>query len=586
MMKHLFIAIAIAIVLGPVKAIDPNRRFLQTLRRQLKDEYYYEYEYEYYETTDYYNKTTPEECQCQGDTQSIIDNLENSLALISFLEEISDTAGLETSRSPAYKNSYIFYNDLNDGLFSSFDDICTDSGGTTVLTDVNVDLEGCTSVPFNYRGYPICIAHSCGRAECDKETSLTVITDMTYQGLDRSLNSTCFPEISFEIYSSLESPPSFDRVQSNTGDGGNGSSDEDTDDGTELIETLFSLGHSESCVFDMLKMYDESANLFEKAAETLWRQDDFQPIVIRYNDNATALSIYSEECTLYEGRVALVEIEIDSECFEINGIGLEITYDNVPLCVPSSCRDNEAESLLTTLLKEEEETEMCDIDVSIIGTLTPKRKKNKRASNAAKGASNAAKGASNSAKGASNSAKGASNSTKGASKKGVKTKKRGKSYQQAAKSEKLQCVADMAIIHGNELGMNPYHTRAYAFQNLLDCSNSPTDLDPVCIFNGNNDALEQYTDDCSSMDGRVVKTTWLFPDGCDGRDDGDFIDWIGVPDCVPTTCSDHGAAEFLNAVYFDPDDTSCYADISIVNMMPARKKKMKTAKSTKARRKK
>eukprot|EP00979_Chaetoceros_neogracilis_P014670 scaffold4820_cov154-Chaetoceros_neogracile.AAC.1 len=126
-------------------------------------------------------------------------------------------------------------------------------------------------------------------------------------------------------------------------------------------------------------------------------------------------------------------------------------------------------------------------------------------------------------------------------------KKRGKSYQQAAKSEKLQCVADMAIIHGNELGMNPYSTHAYAFENLLDCSNSPTDLDPVCIFNGNNDALEQYTDDCSSIDGRVVKTTWLFPNGCDGRDDGDFIDWIGVPDCVPTTCSDHGAAEFLNA---------------------------------------
>ena len=514
-------------LLGPAKAVDPHYSFLKAFRKL--DEYYY--------ADDYYYEVFLEECPCLQDTQIVIEDIEGNQALIQALEDITDNVLFSS-------NTLILNESSSEPFLSNFDDICTAAKGMTVLTDVNVDIEGCANAPYSYRGYPICIANSCGGTQNDIKSTKAVIKDMTYQGLDLAFDESCLPEVSFGFYSS---PPSYSCGQNDTG------GSDDTSD-TDLFETLLSLGKSESCVSDMLTMLGEPSFLFDKAVETLYelQQDSSNTITYRFNENATALYQYSEECTLYKGGVALLDIALDSEC------EAEVTFDRVPVCIPISCnsdKDNEAESILKVVFQEDSDT--CGVDVSIVGTLTPGRKKK---------------------------TKNNITPTKSSSKVIQMKKKKSKSEELVAnKSEDLKCVADMAKIHGNELGMNPYSKREDLLENLVECSPS-TDLNPICFFNGNDDALAQYTSECSNMGGRVVRTEWLFADGCDEMDE-DWIDWIGVHDCVASTCSDMGAADFFNTVYFDPENTSCYADISIVNIMPARKKK-KSAKSAKALRKK
>ena len=448
----------------------------------------------------------------------------------------------------------LIFND-NDGLISNFDSICQGAGGMTLLT--NVEIEGCDGFPYDYKGYPNCISETCGGTitSLDVETKTAVLIGAISAGLGLNFDEICKTEIFFTHF---RDSPTF---SCGYDEDGNTNNDLEPD----LLEAkLFALGHDETCVNDMIA----GLETFDKALDTLteYGEENSTSIVGRFNNNATALSLYAVECASYNGGVALVDAT-NENCITEDETELVTFIDDIPVCVPRSCKKNEAESLFETFL-EHGMSETCDFEFTIVGTLIPSSRSEKKMKSAKQ-------------KSLKNSS--VKSPKKVMKKKKKKQKKKGKSYEQADRSERLKCVADMAMIHGNELGMDPYEKREFVLANMVECSPS-TDPNPICIYNGNAIALVQFTADCGSMNGRVVLTEWIFAVGCVGREDREFINWIGVPDCVASTCSDVGAANFFNTVSFDPNDTSCYADVSIVNMMPTQTMVMKAAKKTNARR--
>jgi hypothetical protein len=158
----------------------------------------------------------------------------------------------------------------------------------------------------------------------------------------------------------------------------------------------------------------------------------------------------------------------------------------------------------------------------------------------------------------------------------------GKESREEDRSGALQCVADMARIHGDVIGANPIESRDFLFENLVECDGSKTGTSPSCTYNGNSAALEIFTIDCESLDGRVIQTDWAFTDGCDIDVDDDFdffSDWVGTHECVSASCSDDAAIDFFNSIYFDPNDTSCYVNVSVKSMKTL--ESGKTSKGTK-----
>jgi len=481
-------------------------------------------------------------CTCQEDTQILIDELDENGELSAIFDQISNGDGV---RIDSASQTLLFNNDY--GLISDFDIICREAGGITLLT--NVRIEECEGFPYDYEGYPNCISETCGGTPLDIDTKTAVLKGLISDGLGLNFDGPCTTEIFFTHFDYY---PSFSCGYDGDGDGDG--------DGVLLEDKLFALGHDETCVNHMIA----GRGTFDKAMDTLidYGEENSTSVIYHFNNNATALSLYAVECASYKGEIALVHATANENCITEDEIELVTSYDDIPICVPKSCKDYEAESLFVTFL-EHGKPATCDVEFSIVGTLIPSSRSNKKTKNSAK---------------QEYSKKSPKNVMKARKK---KQKKKGKSYEQAHRSQRLKCVADMAIIHGNDIGMDPYEKREFVLANMVYCSPS-TDNNPICMYNGNAPALAQYTTECGSMNGRVVQTEWLFADGCDGREDREFINWIGVHDCVASSCTDAGSANFFNTVSFDPTDTSCYADVSILSMMPAQK--MKVAKNTKARR--
>jgi len=275
--------------------------------------------------------------------------------------------------------------------------------------------------------------------------------------------------------------------------------------------------------------------------------------VVGYNNNVTALVLFTEDCESQNGRLVLVNVmyRFSDICLET-----EDTIDimNFPACVPRDCVDDEAQDVFN--YGEDD----CAPGVSIVSDLSPR-------TSVSVGSSSGSMSESSSM----------SLTTKAVKNKVVKKTKVSKGKNKYPytkdKSDLLQCLIDMTDLNGNGFGLNPYDSHEFALENLMECT-PDTDPDPVCMYNGNTEALALFTEGCAeNFQGRVVQTKWIFSDGCD---DMDFIDWVGMHDCVATSCSDTEAMSFLNSVYFDPDNTSCYADISISELGPPKTKNYST----------
>jgi len=565
----------IALLLSSAKAIDNKFSFLETFR--ILDEYYeYYYYYDGSSTEDDGSSTedvvdsskaaiVDGSCKCKEDTQILIDKLENSTALSDILVQITDTLLL-------INQTFIFDND--EELLYNFDSVCKGAGGMTVRAELKIAQ--CANFEHDYQGYPNCISKTCGGTELDFEITADVVQDMLLQGLRLELDESCTPEVSFRYW---DNSPTFYCGQDVTGGGDDdGGDDGGDDDGGgalgNMVDTLLDSGQDEACVYDFIAMLQQPADLFRKAADLMvLKQSSSNSAVYHFNNNAAALSLYAEECSMYDGEIDLIAL-VAQGCFGIEDALM--THEDLRMCAPKSCEHAGVEIILKTVI-EDGQSETCNIGVSVFegGTNTTDTHTTDTTTmdTTTTDTSSATQKSFKIA------------SKKAAKKKKMKKKKKGKSDEPADRSESLKCVADMTIIHGNKLGMNPYVSRTFVTNNMVNCTPS-TDSYHICMYNGNATALAQFNIDCGGKNGRVIQTKWLFPDGCDGRDDGDFINRIGVHDCIATTCSDVEAISFFNTVYFDPADTSCYADVSIESMMPAKtkKKKKKKAKKSKARR--
>ena len=362
---------------------------------------------------------------------------------------------------------------------------------------------------------------------------------------------------------------------------------------------LLASGQDKACTYDFIAMLQQPADVFTKAAALMeLKGSTSNSADYQLNNNEIALSLYAEECTMYKGNIDIIDLLFDQGCFNIEDANM--TYAGMNMCTPKSCEETEVEIILKTLI-EDGQLETCDIGVSVVpragGTIATDTSTTDTSTTDTSTTDTTITDTTitdttttdtDTTDTSSAEQKSSKKSFKIAPKKVKKMKKKMvKVDEPAGRSKSLKCVADMAIIHGNELGMNPYVSRTFVTNNMVECIDTPTtDYHQICIYNQNSTALAQFNIDCGGKNGRVVQSRWLFPDGCNGRDDGDFINRIGVHDCVATTCSDAEAVRFFNIVYFDPADTSCYADVSIASMMPAitKTKKIKKAKPPKARR--
>lgn len=589
---------AIALLLSSTNAIDNKVRFLEAFRTLNEYYDYYYYDDYYYEddgssTVNVVDSSRAANvdgrCTCEEDTQIIIDRLENSTALSEILVQITDNLLLN-------QNVFIFNHD-QDELLSNFDSVCKGAGGMTVLAKLRIAQ--CKNFEHDYQGYPNCISKTCGGTKITAE----VVKDMLLQGLGLEFDESCTPEVSFR-YCDYNS--TFNCGQDVTGLGQDDTIGGDDDGGDDdgggareifLVDTLLTSGQDKACIYDFIAMLQQPADVFTKAANLMVLKDSTSnSAYYQLNNNETALSLYAEECTMYEGEIDIIDLLFDKGCFNIEGANM--TYAGMNMCTPKSCEDTGVEIILKTVI-EDGQLETCDIGVSVVpragGTQTMDAKttgsKNTDTNNPNTNTADTDTTDTNTTDTSIEKQKSSKKFFKIASKKSFKIapkkvkkmkKKKGKLDDPADRSKSLKCVADMAIIHGNELGMNPYVSRTFVTNYMVECTPS-TDS---CIYNRNATALAQFNIDCGGKNGRVVQSRWLFPDGCDGRDDGDFINRIGVHDCVATTCSDAEAVRFFNIVYFDPNDTSCYADVSIASMIPAITKtnKIKKANPPKARR--
>ncbi len=158
---------------------------------------------------------------------------------------------------------------------------------------------------------------------------------------------------------------------------------------------------------------------------------------------------------------------------------------------------------------------------------------------------------------------------------GTKTKASKSSNQYDGNGDRinaLQCVSDMTKIHGNTIGSDPLESRDYQIENLIVC-----DEETGCIFNNDLELLEVFTEDC---EGRVVMTDWSVTSECDD-DITSIFPLTGNPECIAESCSDEAAMDFFNYIYFDPDNVSCNADVSISTIMPDAQTSSKASKGSK-----
>jgi hypothetical protein len=130
----------------------------------------------------------------------------------------------------------------------------------------------------------------------------------------------------------------------------------------------------------------------------------------------------------------------------------------------------------------------------------------------------------------------------------------------------LQCVADMIMIHGNEIGYNPIESRGpmTLYNDIRECDY--TQEVPTCKYNDNVSGLTTFTNTCEANDARVVVTDWMFADGCTEADNYGGYDWVGVHDCISNSCSDGAAMELFHLMYFNPMNVDCNVNVSISSM--------------------
>lgn len=139
------------------------------------------------------------------------------------------------------------------------------------------------------------------------------------------------------------------------------------------------------------------------------------------------------------------------------------------------------------------------------------------------------------------------------------------------------------------------NVEANEFENInfgnLVCTDQTVE-NPSCSFNyGNTTAVDQYAEICvNDLDGRV-KTMNFIATGENCKDlyyfyDDDFssgldpYDLLGVPRCIPNTCSDKEAIAVFYQIYANITEIEgCDTDISFV--VQDKSKKTKNVKSTK-----
>ncbi len=262
--------------------------------------------------------------------------------------------------------------------------------------------------------------------------------------------------------------------------------------------------------------------------------------VISYNNDANALASFTMNCVSYNGRVVGANINYDGSAVDC-GVDA-IDFHNYPFCVANTCTDEEAEAYLNL----DNSSDTCVRTFSITDEITGHDDLGKEILKVKK--------------------------TKKSKSTSPKSAKSSKSSRHSEKAEILQCFIDMTKIHNNEFGINPLTNHDFLLTNLVDCADS------VCVYNGNETGLEEYSNYCDVQGGKVVQSTWIFTDECE-EDAGFGYDWINVPECVARSCNNASTLSFMNSVYFDPDDTECNADISITEES-YRSYKTKSSKST------
>ena len=130
----------------------------------------------------------------------------------------------------------------------------------------------------------------------------------------------------------------------------------------------------------------------------------------------------------------------------------------------------------------------------------------------------------------------------------------------------LQCVADMTMIHGNEIGSNPIESRGpfTLYDDIRVCDS--TQAVPTCTYNDNVLGLTTFTNLCEENDARVVVTDWMFADACTEADNYGGYDWVGVHECISNSCSDGAAMELFHLMYFNPMNVDCNVHVSVSSM--------------------
>lgn len=297
----------------------------------------------------------------------------------------------------------------------------------------------------------------------------------------------------------------------------------------------------DKCLEGMMNIFETHDEIiYNEVWASMWdiRLEPSQ--VISYNNDANALASFTMNCVNYNGRVVGANINYDgspSEC----GVDA-IDFHNYPFCVANACTDEEAEGFLNL----DDTSNGCVTTFTITDQITGHNDLSKEIVKVKK--------------------------TKKAKSSSSKSSKSTKSSSNSEKADILKCFIDMTMIHKNEFGINPLDNHDFLITNLVDCADS------MCVYNGNETGLEEYTAYCDVQGGKIVYSTWIFTDACP-EEDGFAYDWINVPECIARTCENASALSFMNSVYFNPYDTECNAEISI-GEEAYRSYKTKSSKST------
>ncbi|GFH56227.1 predicted protein [Chaetoceros tenuissimus] len=556
-------------------------QFLPTIKNipRALQEYYWYYFDEDVQTMDAHGNGTgidPDgECVCMDQTEFELTSEEGRRG------ELLDAIRVEMLESDGLTDEELA------GLLNQFVDICGQGGmGMTLLADIEFSQCGGESSTFNYVNYPACVSRMCGGTDGDIKITSEVIAMQVnpFEDCDNMtvsnysfFNETERPKESCQIVIPLEPEPSeddqvmvddevkeiVDNVTNVENVTGAPSSYYETDDEEENNDDEFELppGVSMECQQDFAQVFPEfytvSSTLVTLQVTNLVGPVDYE-FIFEKEKHEEELDLFTSNCTDSLGTTFYASWMYGEACLDdaLNSM----KYTHVPVCLPTSCGYHASKVLMEIVLLEGD-NDLCEVNVSIDESVPMDEDDS----------SKSAKSSKSSAKEPKSSSKKASKSVK--SSKTVKTVKKEKKIKvpksgiSGGRPIDRQCQFEMMGFYGNEMGVDPYlnPNRHYVIDTLMECSD-PEDALQFCEYNGNETALEEFSEACESLNGTAVQTDWKLTDICTDINATAMVDSIGMWECIPNVCSETDAMNFFHTIYFHPEEPSCYAEVSYAHM--------------------